>query len=229
MFSMILRVLGFQALSELVRRLPQAQARLLSATVLLLVNLFPLLWVALGKMGPGDVFFVYWLENVVVWLCTMVRIATAEGGTPSPGSRIFTTIFFSFHFGLFTLVHGVFTVFLVVMLNHGSLSGDYRLVALGILLGHLFSLGLNWFGRGERRWVTVEQAMWAPYPRMLVLHVAILGSGFLLAGFIDGSARAIWAVVLLCGLKTAIDLGLHVRERVRFARSAPSLAGVATT
>ena len=61
--------------------------------------------------------------------------------------------------------------------------------------------------------------MMAPYPRMLVLHVAVIGGFFLVVGTDRGDDSSVAAVALLCVLKTVVDLGLHLRER--FANRSP--------
>ena len=54
--------------------------------------------------------------------------------------------------------------------------------------------------------------MFRPYGRIVVLHLTVLLGGFLVMAL--GAPAA--AIVLLVGLKTAIDLGAHLKERVKF-------------
>lgn len=51
---------------------------------------------------------------------------------------------------------------------------SWLLAGLALALSHLGSLWINWYDGGERWRVSSASAMWAPYPRMLVLHVSIL-------------------------------------------------------
>lgn len=212
----LLRLLGIEVLSRVAGRLPGRTARWASAGVLVLANLIPVYGVLQGWLAMGDVFIIYWLENVVVWATSIVRIATArpDGKGMHP---LLAAPFFTVHYGIFTAVHGVFTFVFAGMAGTVGDWSDRLWVVAFIAASHLWSLAWNWFAREERLWVTVQQAMGAPYPRMVVLHVSIIGSGFLLMnrgleeGNVDASA-AVWPVVLLCGLKTVVDLGLHLRS-----------------
>jgi hypothetical protein len=97
----------------------------------------------------------------------------------------------------------------------GGFTGGPRtwlLLMVAILASHLVSLGLNWFGQGERELVSARRAMAVPYPRMVVLHLSVIGGFFLLLG--PGTNDAVAPVALLCGLKTLVDVFFHVRERL---------------
>jgi hypothetical protein len=217
----LLRFLGIQLAARLATRLPGGLARLVTALLLVVVNLLPVWAVATERAGMGDVFLVYWLENVVVWACGIIRVATAEG--PGRGTVAVTTNgvpgdmssakFFALHYGIFTLVHGVFAIIVAAVVGLRGGIGQVVLLSLAITASHLFSLGVNWFGREERKVVSPGKAMAAPYPRMLVLHVGILiAFGVALDGWEHGENGndQVTAVAVLCAMKTLVDLGFHV-------------------
>ena len=215
--NVLLRVLGLNLLAHVGSRLPSTTARTTTSIILIAANLLPLWAVLTGAAGVGDVFVIYWFENVVVWFTTTIKIVTARGGTADLTGNVLTAAFFAFHFGMFTLVHGVFSFILAG--QTGGLTGDPRtwlLLIAAILASHVVSLGLNWFGQGERNVVTARRAMAMPYPRMIVLHLSVIGGFFLLQGLgrPDGSIDAVGPVALLCGLKTVLDVFFHVRERL---------------
>ena len=216
----LLRILGIELLVRAARRLPGRLSPWLTAALLLGVNLLPLWAVLRGSAGMGDVFLIYWFENVVVWGLGIVRISTAEGTggpqvkTTSSSGPISNASFFALHYGIFTLVHGIFTLFMVVLVGLVGSLVDVLLIALAITVSHVVSLAMNWFGRQERLVVSPGTAMLAPYPRMVALHVAIIGGFFFVAGG-PGATEAggqVRAVALLCGLKALIDLAFHVYE-----------------
>lgn len=214
------------------------RAPLLSSLWLVLGNLLPLWAVWAGHMSVGDVFVVYWIENLSCWAITIVKVRTARGAG-DPGRMRMTmngravdasdprvlAAFFALHYGIFTLVHGVFA-FVMAFLAGGELHpATWLLAGLALALSHLGSLWVNWYDGGERWRVSPSTAMWQPYPRMLVLHVAIiLGFGLVLrtVGTADtpSGLEQLAPVVLLLGLKTVVDLTLHLWERRR-ARSTP--------
>ena len=218
--NVLLRVLGLNLLAHVGSRLPSGAARTTTSIVLIAANLLPLWAVLNGAAGVGDVFVVYWFENVVVWFTSTIKILTARGGTAGiaePTSNVPIAGFFAFHFGLFTIVHGVFS-FIIAALSGGFTGGPrtWLLLLAAILASHLVSLGLNWFGQGEREVVSAQRAMTVPYPRMLVLHLSVIGGFFLLLGpgRLDGTSNTAAPVALLCGLKTLVDVFFHVRERL---------------
>ena len=218
--NVLLRILGLNLLAHVGSRLPSARARTLTSSVLIVANLLPLVAVLTGSAGLGDVFVIYWFENVVVWLTTTIKILTAGAIGGAMGRNVtllgnfLVAGFFTFHFGLFTFVHGVFSFTLARMT--GGLTGEpstWVLVLLAITASHLISLGVNWFGQSERDAVTVRKAMAMPYPRMVVLHLSVLAAFFLLLALPNVAADAVVPVAFLCVLKTAVDAWFHLRER----------------
>jgi hypothetical protein len=224
----VLRFLGVMVAARVATRLPGVLATLVSGAILVATNLLPIWAVKSGNAGVGDVFLVYWIENVVVWLCGIVRCATAEGpGLPanrSPGENRELARFFALHYGIFTAVHGVFAIIMAAKIGLVGGLGQVALLAALIAASHLFSLGVYWFGRNERLVISPAVAMIAPYPRMLVLQLGFI-AGFALIGGPDATSQGaqVDAVTFLCGLKTFVDLLLHVVEHVRRQRRVRSL------
>lgn len=232
----LLRILGVEVMAHLGRRLPAPAARLVSALMLVGANLLPVWAVLEGRLGMGDVLLVYWFENVVIWFTTTVRILTAtQPGRRSRGpglgrldarlaEKTWVTgdpalaLFFALHFGIFTVVHGVFAGILAGLSGlHGGLL-DWVAPIAAILLSHTLSLGLHWFGRGERAVVSPGWAMVAPYPRMIALHLTVILGFFFLGGPDGRTADDLGAVALLMGSKTVLDLLFHVGEHLVTAR-----------
>ena len=217
----LLRFLGIELVARAAARLPGGLARLATAVVLVVVNLLPVWAVTTERIGMGDVFTVYWIENVVVWACGIVRTATAQGAgkdtvpvtTNGVRGDMSSAKFFALHYGIFTLVHGIFAVIVAAVVGLDGGLDQVVLLSLAITVSHVFSLAVNWFGREERRVVSPGQAMFAPYPRMLVLHIGIIiAFGVALDGLDHGENRGdqVTAVAVLCVMKTLVDLGFHL-------------------
>ncbi|HET9682035.1 MAG TPA: DUF6498-containing protein [Candidatus Limnocylindrales bacterium] len=94
------------------------------------------------------------------------------------------------------------------------------LAAVGLFLSHGASFLLNYLGQGEFRRTWAAAQMFAPYGRVVVLHVTILVGGFAVA-FLGAPIVMLLALVLL---KTAFDLSLHLREHRGLAPAATSAA-----
>ena len=195
-----------------------------SALALVVANLAPLYGVlALGwKVAPIMVF--YWAENVVVGFFNVLKMARAQGdvsqsrttlnGRPvTMESRRGMILFFMVHYGFFTLGHGVF-VLAIFSPGTGNVFSQLTLALLVLSASHGFSYRRNFIGRGEYLRVSFVTLFWQPYARVVIMHLTILVGGAVAAGM----GSPIGALLVLIGLKTAIDLGTHWLERRRFAR-----------
>jgi len=210
----------------------------LSAILLVVVNAIPLIGVAFWGWSLMLILVLYWLESGVVGVLNVFKIARAEGGLGElpvslAGNRITVRLggmagavgkgaligFFVLHYGMFWAVHGVFVFLLPLFaglsatgsapMDFGPLPLDGLLLSLVLLAAsHVVSFFTNYLGRGEYLRVTPQGQMMSVYGRVVVLHVTII-AGALVVGLF-GTAFA--ALVLLVGLKTAIDLVLHLRE-----------------
>ncbi len=199
------------------------QSAPVAVTLLLLANLVPLAGVLFFGWDVGMVLITYWLENGIVGLINIPKILMAQGEAPGSANRTFIAVFFFFHYGIFWIGHGVF-VFVLAFLSvrRGFLdpfgpaaplpdSGAIVIAALALLASHTASFFVNYLGKGENVRTTPPKQAFAPYPRMFVLHVTIIFSGF----FVVVLGQPLIAVILLVVFKTALDLYLHLREHGR--------------
>ena len=157
-------------------------------------------------------------------------------GVPPTLSRYAVVPFFLVHYGLFWFVHGIFVFVLPrfaglgeglagsvlgpgaafggpsALATTGSATGpDMSAVALGavgLAISHGASFVMNFLGRREYLTVSPAAQMFAPYRRLIILHVTIVIGAFV--SLMIGSP--IGAIVVLVLLKMAIDLALHRRE-----------------
>ncbi len=152
----------------------------------------------------------------------------ALGSSGSAGKALLAG-FFLIHYGIFWFVHGVF---LNVFLNLRGVFGSgpptgfgafdpFRFVlgestvliaGLALLLSHLANLVVNYMGRREYLTTSPGVQMFAPYPRMIALHVTIIIGGMAIMGL----GQPVFAVALLVVLKTIIDIGLYRFDRRRY-------------
>lgn len=156
---------------------------------------------------------------------------SGKEGCANHGSKLFFVPFFTVHYGMFCAGHGFFVLMLLggdkpmegpaggVGAGDGPLAGGLALVSkvlegggfwfvLVLLASHLFSYFVNFIGKGEYRKTVVPELMFAPYPRIMVLHVAILLGAFAILAV----GSSVGFVALLVFGKIAIDLRLHLRS-----------------
>jgi len=207
------------------RDAPEADAerRWPSAIALLAANLVPLYGVLVLDWEVFPLVLLFWLENVVIGVLNAARMLCVDPRDAAAwAAKVIMVPFFCFHYGMFTAVHGVFVFGLFGGQAFGKVHGLQLLepaeravhaygleLAVGALAAsHLFSFLWNYLGRGEFRRASVPALMARPYGRVVVLHLGILGGGF--AATALGSP--VWALLLLLGLKVALDLRAHLKE-----------------
>lgn len=208
-----------------------------AAAGLILANLVPLAGVVFLGWDLHSLLVVYWVESAIVGVESVAKILRAEGeddpdGLPSiefndrpiasfiGRSNRWLASFFTFHYGVFWIVHGVFVISLLGAYP-GLGTASPRVVAVGavgLTVYHAVSYRRNYVGGREYEtngpvWLMVE-----PYRRVFVLHATVL-----LGGFAIGAIGApVGALVVMVLVKTALDLRGHWREHDRARRRAPT-------
>lgn len=193
---------------------------------LVVANLVPLVGVFWLGWDAFALLLLFWLENVVIGFYNVLRMAVARGNRSGATSRFILIPFFIIHFGAFTLGHGLmlFAIFSdlagVGRPEPGELFGlvlgqvrdrhlEWPLLAL--FVSHGVSFATNTLAAGEFRQLRAEKLMGQPYHRIIMMHLTVL-FGALLAHLSGNSA---WALVVLVGLKLAVDWRSHLAERQR--------------
>lgn len=202
-----------------------------SVAALVLANLVPVYGVIALEWDVFVVVMLFWLENVIVGVSTVLKMLCVDPGEPLIWiGKVFAIGFFCFHYGVFTGVHGVFVIALFgggadklgglpTVASVLKMLGGYHLwyAAAALVLSHASSFAWNYLGKGEYRRATITQLMARPYGRVVVLHVAIIAGGFLVMGL----KSPIAALLLLIALKIGMDIRAHLREHAKAADGAP--------
>jgi hypothetical protein len=214
-----------------------ADLKRVSVITLILVNLFPIFGVLFLGWQVFSILFLFWTENVIIGAINVVKMALAPADEKfGHGSKIFMIPFFCVHYGVFTLVHGIF----IFVLFGGFLdnfedftdfpdalgtlfTADLGWAVLALAASHIVSLVANYIGKGEYKKASLGMLMGQPYSRVVVLHLTIIIGGFLLSIF--GSPVA--GMVLLILLKTFIDLMAHLMQRRTVEVSGPYTSDIA--
>lgn len=195
----------------------------------------PLFGVLFLDWNVATVLFTYWVESGIVGLLNVPKMLLVAGGQSepvNPFAAIGLTAFFAVHYGGFWIIHGFFLLFLTGATFFGArdpvsyVLADPPILLVGALLfiSHAVSLLVNFIGRREFRSVSMGTQMFAPYPRVFVLHVTIVLGGFAIVAMGEPQLLA----ALLVALKTLFDLALHLREHERRgATGAPPSAAAA--
>ena len=198
-------------------------------------NILIVYWLENGIVGAVNILKIARAEGD--GLMSGVQI---NGRTPNGLAKAALIPFFVVHYGLFWLVHGIFVLTLPLFTSiAGAVDGgpepfigggsepviDIGLRGGGVDLGwigfavvalavsHGLSYWWNFLHGGEYRRVSAAQQMFAPYGRLVVLHLTII-FGALALGLTGAPAVA---VAILVGIKTLLDVGFHLAEHRRVA------------
>ena len=198
-----------------------------AVVALVVANLIPLIGVLFFGWSVWNILVIYWLENGIVGLINVLKMSVATGDEVTPGvtfmvngrpatsaTKMGLIPFFIVHYGIFWFVHGIFVLtlpaFFSLMSDDGMTLdlGPVVFAALGLAISHGLSFWWNFLHGGEYRRTAAAALMFAPYKRLVALHITIIFGAF--AVMFTGAPAA--AVAVLVAIKTAIDLGLHLAE-----------------
>jgi len=210
-----------------------------AVVALIVANLVPLIGVLFFGWSVWNILIVYWLENGIVGGFNVLKMAAATGMATPQGmtmnnrpvagnSKAALIPFFVIHYGIFWVVHGIFVFTLPFLFTDepGSASGvnpgAILFAGIALALSHGVSFWWNYLHGGEYRRVSAAQLMFAPYGRLLALHMTII----LGAVAIGTTGAQSAAVAILVAIKIAIDLGLHLAEHRRAASPTPDPVAV---
>lgn len=153
----------------------------LIALFLFLANLYPIIGFYYYGWDILEVFKLYWLENFIFGFFNILMMITSVAEKLSYYHKLFVIIFFTLHYGLFTLAQGSFVL---TILGHSSYKElfyeDSRvfLALFFIFLAHLVSFIKNYIGNGEYLKTKIRDLLFRPYKRIVVVHITILFTNF---------------------------------------------------
>ncbi|RDX36434.1 hypothetical protein DZA50_05055 [Kangiella sp. HD9-110m-PIT-SAG07] len=183
---------------------------------LALANVAPLIGVLLGYWNAFDIVFLYWFENIIIGLFTVIRM-TIRPDTPTlfKFGGLFLGAFFCVHYGFFTYGHGSFIVSFFdeqllgtdsdINSNILNVAGymlsqrGIQITIVGMFTAHLVEYIIAYRNRDIE---PAPKEMFKPYKRIIVLHIAIIFGGFI-AMLFDNS---VGVALIMVALKTYFDL-----------------------
>ena len=177
----------------------------------LAINLIPVACVYWLGWNALTLLVLYWVENVAVGVANVLKLRAIEKRKPTPGaSGMKLSSFFVLHYGIFTIVHGVFAFLVGGVIENPDPEGTFAAFwaergAFGLAVAAVFAIQLvdlvMWLSRGGWNEITAEQQMIQPYGRIFILHLTVIGGAFVL---VTTGAPASY-ILLLAVLKTLVD------------------------
>lgn len=179
---------------------PFSPGLLLNMLLTVAFNAVPLWGVVARGWNVFSIVFVYWAENLIVGLFNVWKLRLIARHGPSRGSSL--AGFFALHYGGFCLVHGIL---LAVFFWEPRIPwGDIGLGFLALLASHGVSFFYGFLRPGEFRRADPGLQMFAPYPRIVIIHLTVI-FGAILSGMMGDSMVVLQVMV---AVKIAIELVL---------------------
>ena len=207
---------------------------LLQPTVVISIvaNLIPIYGVLYLDWPVFPLLFLFWFENLIIGSLNAVKmLMVAPDDKVRWIGKLFYVPFFCFHYGIFTMVHGVFVFgffgkgfseqafptpdVIVQAIRYYHLEW----AVLGLVLSHLISFFVNYVGHAEYKHSSLQGLMQQPYGRVAVLHITVLGAGFLMAIL----NSPVIGLILLMVLKIILDVRSHIKEHSTYNQNKPEI------
>lgn len=198
------------------------------------IDLIPVFSVLTLGWGAAALVMLYWLENLVIGLMTLARMfaAGARDGVIGVIGTLFIATFFTFHYGMFSFVHGEFLNMFAAMSDPEHFSTDFHgpfalinsalsaaprmTFFVGLILAwQIFLFLWDFIRRGEFLKSDPQKEMFKPYGRIFVLHVAIFAG----AGAMIVLGQPMWGVLGLIMLRAVWGIVLSMNRRLRLDRA----------
>ena len=168
------------------------------------------------------ILLLFWIENLIIGVSNVFKMILASPGNFGQWfAKIVMIPFFCVHYGMFTLVHGIFILVFFGGFSKtgtpfpsgndiGGLVANLQLgwAVLGLIISHTISFITNYIGNGEYKTITLSELMAQPYGRVVILHLTILLGGFMVMAL--GSPMI--GLILLITLKTFVDIKAHLKQ-----------------
>ena len=194
----------------------------ISVITIIAANLIPIYGALFLGWQVFPVMILFWIENVIIGVFNVFKMFFASPANVGQWvAKLFMIPFFCFHYGLFTLVHGLFIFVLFGGFMEGvfwptKVDDVFGIIAnqqigwaiLALILSHTLSFVTNYIGKGEYKKSTVSELMSQPYGRVVILHITIIFSGFLVMEL----GSPVIGLVLLIILKTFVDIKAHLKQ-----------------
>lgn len=186
-----------------------------SSLALIAANLVPLAGVLLFGWSAGHLMALFWAESAVIGFYTVLKTIVV-----GRLAAIVAVPFFVGHFGGFMAIHFMFIYYFFIRgLQAAGPEPGVREALLGVFIpmwpalaaffvSHGVSFVVNFVGRREHAGATVAAVTGAPYKRIMVMQFAIIIGGWIVMAL----NNPVPALVLLCVLKTVVDLSAHRKE-----------------
>jgi len=187
-------------------------------------NLLIAVFAIVENQSVLNILWAYWLQSVVIGFFNFFKILslkkfTVDGMkmnsqplTESKAAKIGVGIFFLVHYGIF---HGVYAGFLYAFGSMGIISKEGIDFTFIMITGLVFFVNYTGefifsYRRDQATVLSLPKIMFAPYKRIIPMHLTLILSGFVIVGGAMSLVNSNFIILIIfIGLKTFVDLITH--------------------
>jgi hypothetical protein len=193
-----------------------------STWMLIFSNVIVIFFAIVDNLSAVEVLWIYWIQSVIIGIFNFIKIISLKefstagfrrgaGGElpPTKAAKISTAIFFLIHYGFF---HFVYAMFLggfsgITRTNTSTSQSDYLIfTSLIFFISYLIEYIQSYRNKPEEI-PNLGAVMFAPYFRIIPMHMTIIFGGFLsMIGAIISMNIDLAIIVLFVGIKTYVEL-----------------------
>lgn len=191
-----------------------------SAFSLIASNLLVIIFAVVDRLPAVDLLWIYWTQSVIIGLFNVAGMLALkefstegfkQGGRPVPPTRvakISTALFFLFHYGFF---HAIYALFLGTFsrTSQGPFGGgpkDVILYSAAVFFARYLIDFIRSRAGGRADVPNLGAMMFAPYARIVPMHLTIILGGFVGSVGSFSPAADLIILVIFAAIKTVVEL-----------------------
>ena len=195
-----------------------------STWLLIFSNLSVIFFALIDGITAADVLWIYWGQSVIIGVFNFINIISlkefstdgfkqgGEQALPTRGVKISTAVFFLFHYGFFHFIYAMFIGgFYSMNQYYSSNTASNFVLYSGVIffLSYLIEF-ITLRTEPSSEIPNIGKLMFAPYARIIPMHLTIILGGFATAfGDIFSTNTNFFIIVLFVMIKTSVDLITH--------------------
>lgn len=191
---------------------------------LLISNILIAVYAVIDNLSVLDILWVYWIQSVIIGLFNFFKMITlkefsTEGFKqinkevlPTRTTKISSSVFFLFHYGFFHVIYAVFLTSFSDFNFSGprGVDGIYLLVSSGMFVISYFFEFVKEKEEVSNELPNIGTIMFAPYVRIIPMHLIIIFGGFIgMIGTVFSVSADLVVLALFIILKAGVDVISH--------------------
>lgn len=210
-----------------------------STISLIFSNFLVVFFAIVDGISANEVLWIYWSQSVIIGIFNFIKMITLKDFStegfkqgnrqmlPTRATAISSAIFFFFHYGFFHLIYAVFLgVFPIISNSNVSSSGSmYFLLSTGMFFISYLIEFINSRKEQTDELPNIGAIMFAPYARIIPMHLTIIFGGFIgAAGSFFSTNTNVAVITLFIGIKTVVDLITHAIDFKKLKKQAEAVS-----